>query len=406
MRGRFAGRAGAATPASAPACCWCGRKAFGSLPRARRGRRHRHGAALHGAVGLLLGASTEGARLEVIAPPDAVARATRSALDADRRGSASSTPRTAHDARPRPGSCRLAPARAAGCGSSPTRWRWCSSTGCAVRRDGPWRTCASSRAGLRSGRRSGAASGSRWRASSWPALIGVPLAFLFERVDFPARGAAGRAGGPAGGAAAAGRGRLRSSSSMARRGSSPPGAVSSSGSTTRRGGSRVPVAILLVHALFDVRVFLPVLPGRAFPARWRDARGGLGARGRPLADAPAGDPSQLRPALAGAALLTFMTALASFSAPYIFGGGFRVMTTQIVSTRLNGDDRLAMVETTALMLLALAALCAVSRGGSGGRARAIGKGTAPARPRRERAHPGRHRRCRMAGWRSCCCCRT
>ena len=65
---------------------------------------------------------------------------------------------------------------------------------------------------------------------------------------------------------------------------------------------------------------------------------------------------QLYPALGGAALLTFMTALASFSAPYIFGGGFRVMPTQIVSTRLNGDDRLAMVETISLTILALAAL--------------------------------------------------
>ena len=45
-----------------------------------------------------------------------------------------------------------------------------------------------------------------------------------------------------------------------------------------------------------------------------------------------------------------MTSLASFSAPYLFGGGFRVMTTQIVATRLNGDDRLAMVETAALRL--------------------------------------------------------
>ena len=66
----------------------------------------------------------------------------------------------------------------------------------------------------------------------------------------------------------------------------------------------------------------------------------------------------LDPALGGAALLTFMTSLASFSAPYIFGGGFRVMTTQIVATRLNGDDRLAMVETVSLTLLALLALLA------------------------------------------------
>ncbi len=51
-----------------------------------------------------------------------------------------------------------------------------------------------------------------------------------------------------------------------------------------------------------------------------------------------------------------MTSLASFSAPYIFGGGFRVMTTQIVATRLNGDDQLAMIETVSLTLVALLAL--------------------------------------------------
>jgi iron(III) transport system permease protein len=69
----------------------------------------------------------------------------------------------------------------------------------------------------------------------------------------------------------------------------------------------------------------------------------------------------LRPALAGAALLVFLSSLASFSAPYLFGGGFRVMTTQIVSTRLNGDDRLAMVETLALTAIALVGLVLVRR---------------------------------------------
>jgi iron(III) transport system permease protein len=64
----------------------------------------------------------------------------------------------------------------------------------------------------------------------------------------------------------------------------------------------------------------------------------------------------LYPSLGGAALLTFMTSLASFSAPYVFGGGFRVMTTQIVATRLNGDNELAMVETVSLTLVALIAL--------------------------------------------------
>ncbi len=85
----------------------------------------------------------------------------------------------------------------------------------------------------------------------------------------------------------------------------------------------------------------------------------------------------LAPALASAALLVFLTSLASFSAPYLFGGGIRVMTTQIVSTRLNGDDALAMVETVALTLVALIALLIVRRVDR--RAVAVGgsKGVAP-----------------------------
>ncbi len=115
-------------------------------------------------------------------------------------------------------------------------------------------------------------------------------------------------------------------------------------------------AILLVHAysmyvyfyLFT-RTGLASLDGAVFEAaaslgagRWRTLRRIV----LPL----------LYPALAGGALLTFMTSLASFSAPYVFGGGFRVMTTQIVATRLNGDDQLAMIETASLTLMALIAL--------------------------------------------------
>jgi iron(III) transport system permease protein len=93
----------------------------------------------------------------------------------------------------------------------------------------------------------------------------------------------------------------------------------------------------------------------------------------------------LRPALAGAGLLVFMTSLASFSAPYIFGGSFRVMTTQITSTKLNGDDRLAMAETVALLLLALGALLLFRRTeGKAAGAAGARKGVAPA-PRRVRS---------------------
>src|SRR5262249_24399094 len=69
----------------------------------------------------------------------------------------------------------------------------------------------------------------------------------------------------------------------------------------------------------------------------------------------------LRPSLAGASLLTFMTALASFSAPYLFGDNvnFRVMTTQILATKLNGRLEMAQAETVVLSLLALLALWAM-----------------------------------------------
>lgn len=103
----------------------------------------------------------------------------------------------------------------------------------------------------------------------------------------------------------------------------------------------------------------------------------------------------LAPSLRGAALLTFMTALASFSAPYIFGGGFRVMPTQIVLTRLNGDYGLAMVQTVVLSLLALAGLGLAREGGravtSGG-----GKGLAPAATLIQ--SPGLRRAATAGGW--------
>jgi len=87
----------------------------------------------------------------------------------------------------------------------------------------------------------------------------------------------------------------------------------------------------------------------------------------------------LRPALAGAALLVFMTAVGSFSAPYVFGGGFRVMTTQIVATKLNGELPLAMVETVALALVAVLGFALLRRTEGDDILTALGKGTAPRR---------------------------
>ncbi len=155
-------------------------------------------------------------------------------------------------------------------------------------------------------------------------------------------------------------------------------------------------AILLVHAYsMYVYFYLFVRAGLAtLDVSLYEAAASLGAgRWRTFRKVTL---PHLAPALGGAALLTFMTALASFSAPYIFGGGFRVMPTQIVATRLNGEDQLAMVETISLTLLALAALWLL-RGSSAHDPAAGGrKGLAPAR------RPVRHRGARAAllvlGW--------
>jgi iron(III) transport system permease protein len=222
--------------------------------------------------------------------------------------------------------------------------------------------------------------GSLWISLATVALagaVGVPLAFLFWRYDFPGRRIlGGLVALPAVLPPLVGviaflflYGESGFTSLLIQRllrMEEPPWRLQGAG------------AILLVHAysmyvyfyLFT-RAGLASLDAAVFEAaaslgagRWRTMRRVI----LPL----------LYPALGGGALLTFMTALASFSAPYIFGGGFRVMTTQIVATRLNGDDQLAMIETASLTLLALVALW-ILRGArviesvAGGR-----KGVAPA----------------------------
>jgi iron(III) transport system permease protein len=138
-------------------------------------------------------------------------------------------------------------------------------------------------------------------------------------------------------------------------------------------------AILLVHA-YSMYVYFYLLVRAALVSldgSQLEAAASLGAgRWRTLRRVVL---PHLKPALAGAALLTFMTALGSFSAPYVFGGGFRVMPTQIVATRLNGENQLAMVETASLAALALLALL-LFRSRSGGPGSAGGrKGAGPAR---------------------------
>ena len=215
------------------------------------------------------------------------------------------------------------------------------------------------------------------------AAIGVPLAFLFERADFPGRRILGIL--------------------IALPVVLPPlvGVVAflflygESGFFARAvqavSGSKEPPwrlqgapGILLVHA-YSMYVYFYLFT-RAGLARldnaYLEAAAALGAGpARVLARVTL---PLLRPALAGAALLTFMTSLSSFSAPYLFGGTFRVMTTQIVFSRLNGDNEMAMVETTTLAALALAGLFLLQRSEKKREVAGAIRGTPPARRRLRR----------------------
>jgi iron(III) transport system permease protein len=186
-------------------------------------------------------------------------------------------------------------------------------------------------------------------------LIGLPLAFLLTRVEF--------------------RGRRILSAVATLPAALPPlvGVVAflflygESGVVTRAvqyllGLERPPWtltgvwAIIFVHAYtMYVYVFLFVSAGlERFDASLDEAAAGLGASRAmrlwrvtlPL----------LTPSIAGAMLLVFMSALGSFSAPYIFGGGLRVLATQVVASKLNGAMGMAYVETTVLALFAVVAL--------------------------------------------------
>ena len=65
---------------------------------------------------------------------------------------------------------------------------------------------------------------------------------------------------------------------------------------------------------------------------------------------------QLTPSLVAAALLTFMTSMASFSAPLLFGGDVRVLTLEIYTARQRGDLTMALTETVILAGISLTAL--------------------------------------------------
>src|SRR4051812_7450000 len=120
-------------------------------------------------------------------------------------------------------------------------------------------------------------------------------------------------------------------------------------------------AIVFVHAYtMYVYVFLFVAAGlERYDTTLDEAASGLGAT-RALNLRRITLPL-LTPSLAGAMLLVFMSALGSFSAPYVFGGGARVLATQILVSKLNGALGLAYVETTVLAVTAVVALLVLRR---------------------------------------------
>ncbi len=211
------------------------------------------------------------------------------------------------------------------------------------------------------------------------ALVGVPLAFVFERTEFPGRRILGAL--------------------VALPVALPPlvGVIAflflygESGFVSRLVQAVLglaqapwrlhgPGAILLVHTYsMYVYFYLFVRAGLArLDGSMLEAAAVLGAgRWRTLWRVTL---PQLRPALLGAALLTFMTSLGSFSAPYIFAGGYRVMTTQIVASRVSGQVALAQVEAVVLAVAALIALMLIRRL-QGADAVASAHGIAPSRRR-------------------------
>jgi iron(III) transport system permease protein len=206
--------------------------------------------------------------------------------------------------------------------------------------------------------------------------IGVPLAFVFERFEFPGRRVLGGLVAlpvvlpPLVGVIAF----LFLYGESGFAGRIVAAALGRSEAPWRLTGAP---AILLVHAYsMYVYFYLFTRAGLArADASMLEAAEALGAtRWQSLTRVTL---PLLRPQLAAAAILVFMTALGSFTAPYLFGGGFRVMATQIVASKLNGDQSAAMVETSVLALAAVIGLLLFKEARGAESVAAVGKGAAP-----------------------------
>jgi iron(III) transport system permease protein len=187
------------------------------------------------------------------------------------------------------------------------------------------------------------------------ALVGVPLAFLFERYEFPARRLFAVLASlplvlpPLVGTVAFIF--LCGESGILARAVQHALGLKSAPWSLRGWG-----ALLLFHT-YTMYPFFYVLTGaglRRIDAGLGEAARSLGAR--PLRVLWRVVLPQLTPSLLAAALLTFMTSMASFSAPLFFGGGVRVLTLEIFNARQRGDVQMALAETVVLAVISLAAL--------------------------------------------------
>lgn len=64
----------------------------------------------------------------------------------------------------------------------------------------------------------------------------------------------------------------------------------------------------------------------------------------------------LTPALVAASLLVFMTSMASFSAPFLLAGGFRVLSLQIYFSKINGNLDMAATQSVILSIISISFL--------------------------------------------------
>jgi iron(III) transport system permease protein len=192
------------------------------------------------------------------------------------------------------------------------------------------------------------------------AVVGVGLAFLFERYAFPARGLFAALAAlplvlpPLVGTIAFVF--LCGESGILARFVQWLLGLKSAPWTLRGWG-----ALLLFHT-YTMYPFFYVLTGaglRRIDAGLAEAARGLGAR--PWRVLLRVTLPQLAPSLIAAALLTFMTSMASFSAPLFFGGDVRVLTLEIFTARQRGDAATALTLTVILAVISLAALVVFQR---------------------------------------------